>query len=151
MKRIYGFYRPERIETKNLWGNTSLHWTYTMWFYVNWQYADYIKAGIIKINDKEIPENRYTKEVVPWIKDLRRFVYLEYNDTIIDNATITKIANKIWARFDTEYLTINTAIDFIRKHTDLEEDSNTPWKFLIAPATKDIDWKTIPAKYLTIN
>ena len=146
--KLYWFYRPEVIWTKNL-NDISLNWKYTLNFIVNWQYADWVNAWLISIKDMEIPQDRYTAEIVPWIKDLREFIYMEYNEQVVDINLATTIINKIGARFDLELLDIETAKKFIREHTDLVEEND--WKFLISPETTDIDWTIIPAKYLIID
>lgn len=149
MKKIYWFYRRERlISPKDLWKITQ-NWAYTMSFYANNQYADYIEAWIVSIKDNEIPLNRYTKEVVPWVKDLREFAYMEYDETILDDITINNIITKIGSRFDLELLTTEEAITFIKWHTDLIEEA--PWKFLITEAYIDEDWTEIPNEYLIID
>lgn len=149
MKKIYGFYRKEQIGwNKNLW-NVSQNWWYTMSFYVNWQYADWVNAGLISIKDMEIPVERYIKELILWIKDLREFVYMEYNENLVDIELATNIIKKIGARFDLELLDIELAKTFIRKQTNLKEVEE--WKFLISEETEWINWEIIPAKYLIID
>lgn len=145
--KLYGFYRPETIGTKNLW-EISQNGTYSMSFYANGQYADWVSVGLISIKDMEISENQYTKELVPWIKDGRRFVYLEYNENYIDEATATEVVNKIGARFDLVLLTREEALAFIREHTSLVEESE--WVFVISEEQDDIDG-VIPKKTLELN
>ena len=147
MPKIYWFYRKERIWTKNLW-DISLSGWYSISFYANEQYSDWVASWLISIKDMEIPEDRYTKELAPWIKDLREFIYMEYNPEYVDLELAKTIINKIWARFDLELLDIEWAKKFIRNHTNLQEVED--WKFLINEATEWIEW-TIEAKYLIIE
>lgn len=148
MSKLYWFYRREQISwNKDLW-NVSQNWWYTISFYTEWQYKDWINAGLISIKDMEIPEDRYTRELAPWIKDLREFVYLEYNPEYVEMEIAKTIINKIWARFDLELLEVEQAREFIRKQTDLEEVEEG--KFLISEAAS-IEWETIEPKYLIID
>jgi len=150
MKKIYGFYRKERINNPyNLEWNISLNWNYSISFFVNNQYADYIKAWIIRIKDMEISTDRYIKEIVPWIKDLREFVYMEYEDTYIDLILATTIITKVWSRFDLELLDIENARQFIRNHTNLEEIEIG--KFLLNKEIIWINWEITPEKLLIID
>ena len=149
MQKIYWFYRKEQIGNKDLWNSTSLNGWYTISFYANWQYSDWVWAWLISIKDMEIPTERYIKEIVTWIKDLREFIYMEYNEAVIDITLATTIINKIGARFDLEFLDIGRAKTFIRAHTNLEEVE--PWKFKLSDETTWINWEIIPAKYLTIE
>ena len=95
----------------------------------------------------EVPTDRYTKEIVPWIKDLREFVIYEYNENYIDDALMNKIIWKIWQRFDLELLTIEEAKTFLRNHTDLKEVSE--WKFKVSDESIFGD-QIIEAKYIEI-
>lgn len=147
--RIYWFYRPDYIWNFDFQNWTSLNWKYTLSFWLNWQYGDFVKAWAISIKDMEIPENRYTKKIVPWIKDLREFIIYEYNENYIDESLMNKIIWKIWQRFDLELLSIEEAKSFIRKNTNLEEVEE--WKFLIQEETIWINWENIEARYLIIN
>lgn len=147
IKKLYGFYRPEYIWNKDLW-NISQNGKYTLSFYCNWQYSDYMSSWIIAIKDMEIPTDRYTKEVAPSIKDLREFVYMEYEDTYVDLTLANTIISKIWARFDLELLDTETARQFVRAHTNLEEVETG--KFKISDETIWMQWEIIPAKYLII-
>ena len=148
MKKLYWFYRRERIISPYNLDNTTLNWSYTMSFFLANQYADYVLAWLISIKDMEIQEDRYTKEIAPWIKDLREFVIYEYNEDYVDLELMNKIISKIWNRFDLELLTIEEAKIFIRKNTNLEEIEE--WKFLISKET-EMMWEIIPAKYLIID
>ena len=149
MKKIYWFYRPDYIWNFDLQNWSSLNWKYSLSFWLNWQYWDFVKAWVIAIKDMEVSIDRYTKEIVPWIKDLREFVIYEYNENYIDEALMNKIIWKIWQRFDLELLSIEEAKSFIRKNTDLKEVEE--WKFLIQDKTIWINWEDIEARYLIIN
>jgi hypothetical protein len=148
MKKLYWFYRRERLNSPYDLNQVTLNWSYTMSFFLSNQYADYVSAWLISIKDMEIQEDRYTKEIAPWIKDLREFVIYEYNEDYVDLELMNKIISKIWNRFDLELLTIEEAKIFIRKNTNLEEIEE--WKFLISKET-EMMWEIIPAKYLIID
>ena len=147
MKKIYWFYRRERISNKSFW-DVNLNWWYTISFYVNEQYSDWINAWLISIKDCEIPSERYIKELIPWVKDLREFVYMEYNDAIINEELAKIVINKIWARFDLEILTLEWAKKFLREHTNLKEIEE--WKFELNERY-ELLWEAVEAKYITIS
>ena len=149
IKKIYWFYRPDYIWTFNLENNNSLNGKYTLSFWLSWQYADYVKAWVITIKDLEIPTDRYTKEVAPWIKDLREFVTYEYNLDYVDEPLMLRIIWKIGQIFDLEILDVEQAKTFIRKQTNLEEVAE--WKFKLSNEWVWIDWEIVPAKYLIIE
>lgn len=149
IKKIYGFYRPDYIWTFNLENNNSLNGKYTLSFWLSWQYNDYISSWIISVKDEEIPTERYTKELAPWIKDLREFVTYEYNLDYVDEPLMLRIIWKIGQRFDLEILDLEQAKTFIRKQTNLEEVDE--WKFKLSDETTGIDWEIIPAKFLIID
>lgn len=120
---------------------------YTLSYFLNQQYADYVSAWITSIKDLEIPDENYTKEVVPGIKNLRRFAILEANG--IDVEEFKNNVIKIWATFDINtFTTIEEARQWIRDNTDLQEIEDG--EFLISEATEWIEWN-IEAKYLEIN
>lgn len=145
--KLYWFYRKERIWTKDFW-EFNLNGWYSISFYAENQYQDWIQAWLISIKDLEIPEDRYTKELIPWIKDLREFIYMEYNTEYVDLELAKTIIWKIGARFDLELLDVEWAKKFIRNNTNLQEVEE--WKFLISEAYEWIEWN-IEAKYLIID
>lgn len=150
IKKLYWFYRKERLSSPyELWNNLSLNWNYSISFFASNMYADYVKAGVIAIKDQEIPTDRYIKEIVPGIKDLREFVTYEYNLDYVDESLMLRIIWKIGQRFDLEILDVEQAKTFIRKQTNLEEV--TEWKFKLSDETTGIDWQAVPAKFLIIE
>lgn len=149
IKKIYWFYRPDYIWNFSLENNNSLNGKYTLSFWLSWQYADYLKAWLIAIKDLEIPSDRYIKELIPWVKDLREFVVYEYNSDYVDESLMLRIIWKIWQRFDLEILDVEQAKTFIRKQTNLEEIEE--WKFKLSDEIIWIDWENIPIKYLIID
>jgi len=141
LKRIYWTYRPRYL---NKW-----EWKYTASYFLDQQYADYKEAGITKTLDMEIPEDRYTTEIAPWIKKQTRLIIWEYEDTIVDPVLYAKNVANVWAEFQIEiFPTTAEAIVWIKANTSLVE--TTPWKFLVNPAGTDIMWKPTLATYLTI-
>lgn len=137
--KTYISYRPVYL---NKWAGK-----YTLSYFLDQQYSDYVKAWITKIDDIIISDNRYTKEIVPWIKSERRFAILEANwiDLNEFKNNVMKIANN----FDINDLwDIEEAKAFIREYTNLEEVEE--WKFLIQEAS-EIDWEVSEDKYLIIE
>ena len=146
--RIYWTYRSKRIWTVDLW-NISLNWTYTPSFYLDGQFADYKTAGLTRILDLEIPEERYTWEIVPWVKKLTRFIIWEYNETYVNWVDFEKSIKSVGAEFQIEtFVTIEEARQWIRDNTSLIEE--TPWNFILNEAT-EMMWEIIPKKYLIID
>ena len=122
---------------------------YDISYYNDKQYSDYKEAWLTKIVDWDsfIPSDRITKEIVPWVKSLRKAWVLKYIDWLNPTelqASLQNVAQGFW-------ITMKTAIEmkqWIRDNTDLIEE--TDWKFLIREATNDwIDWPQ-EAKYLEI-
>ena len=138
--KTYISYRPTYL---NNWQGR-----YTLSYFLGQQYADYVSAWVTAIKDLEIPDERYTKEVVPWIKNLRRFAILEAN--WIDVWEFLENVKKIWATFDINDLSnIEEARQWIRDNTDLVEE--TPWEFILS---KELIWmnrEIIPKQYLIID
>lgn len=149
MKYLYGTFRPKRIQSPyDLTWNVSLNWTYTPSFFINNMFADWQEAWLTKLIDDIIPEDRYTWEVVPWIKKLTRFLMFEYNENYVDPIELQRSAENIWKEFDIAIQDVPTTIARIKDNTNLVEVE--PWKFLISEETTWIMWEVIPAKYLTI-
>lgn len=142
MKTLYWFYRKERLNSPYKLWNTSLNGNYSMSFFLANQYADYLEAWLISINDN-LWEDRYTKELAPWIKDLREFVSFSYNDTYVSDELINTIIWKVCNRFDLFLLTAEEAKTFLKEHTDLIEESDG--KFLVNEADEMRE-----ANYITI-
>jgi len=148
MAKIYFTYRP-------IWDNKTNK--YNVSYYNNLQFADYVNAGLTKITDWNnfIPENRITKEVVPWVKWLRRAWVLEYNDNL-DGTDIMNTLDKTAGSFAIEIKTVDEMRQWIRDNTDLEEilddDWNPTWQFIVTPERTDEETgETIPAKILVID
>lgn len=144
LKRIYWTYRPSFYNKGE--------WQYLPSYRLDQQYADYKSAGITKTLDLEIPENRYTTEITPWVKKMTRLIIWEYEDTVVDPVLYAKNVANVWAEFQIEiFPTPADCITWIKANTDLVEDTTTPWKFLVNPAGTDIMWKATLATYLIIN
>ena len=150
MKKIYWTYRPEQLSSPyNLGGWVSMNGWYTPAMFLNNQFWDWNKAGLTNLVDNYIPENRYTAEIVPWIKKLTRFCFFEYNENYVDPIELQRSSENIGRRFDIAIQDIPTTIQWIKDNTDLVE--TTPGAFLVSNETIWINWEIIPAKYLTIN
>jgi len=132
-------YRPTYL---NQWAGR-----YTLSYFCDQQYSDYVTAWITSIKDCIISDDRYTKEVIPWIKNLRRFAVLEAN--WIDVNEFLNNVVKIGASFDINtFSTKEEARQWIRSNCDLIETSE--WKFLLNEQNVWLDWNIIPAEYLEI-
>lgn len=149
MTKIYWTYRPEQLTSPYDLQWVTLNWGYTPAMFLNNQFWDWNKAGLTNLIDNVIPEDRYTAEIVPWIKKLTRFLMFEYNETYVDPLELQRSAENVGRRFDIAFQDIPTTIQWIKYNTDLIE--TTPWTFLISKETIWINWEIIPAKYLIIN
>ncbi len=138
--KTYITYRPTYL---NQWQGR-----YTLSYFCDQQYADYVQAGITSIKDCIIWDERYTKEVVPWVKNLRRFAVLEASWIDINEFRDNVI--KIWASFDINtFATIEETKQWLRDNTDLVE--TTPGTFEISPETTWMMGEVIPKQTLTIE
>lgn len=138
--KAYISYRP--IYMNNWQGR------YTLSYFLDQQYADYVSVGVTSIKDLIIWDERYTKEVVPWVKNLRRFAVLEAN--WIDINEFRDNIVKIGASFDINtFATTEEARQWIRDNTDLAEE--TPWNFVLSEEATDIMGQAVPKKYLEVN
>lgn len=149
-QRLYGTYRPERITSPySPDGQVTMNGTYTCGFFLSSQFWDWAQAGLTKILDMEIPEEKYTGEVVPWVKKLTRFVMCEYNELYVDPAELSRSLTNVGARFDiTVFATPTEATAWLKANTNLVE--RTPWVFVISEATVGMMGENIPEKLLTI-
>jgi len=148
--RLYWTYRSKRIVNPFvLEQNTSLNGVYTPSFFLSNQFADYEKAGLTKTLDMEIPEERYTAELVPWVPKLTRFIVGEYNEAYVNGVDFANSIAKVGAEFQIDVFATNQeAITWILANTNLIEE--TPWNFLIHPEYTEITGEIVPEKYLTI-
>lgn len=147
--KVYWTYRPQVIWTINLWNWNSLNWNYTPSFYLDWQFADYKEAGLTKTIDNIIPEDRYTWEIIPWVKKLTRFIIWEYNELYINWAEFARSVSAVGAEFQIEmFTTAEEACEWVRSNTNLQEVETG--KFLISEAS-EFNWEVIEAKYLLID
>ncbi len=148
--RTYGTYRPKRLSNPlSLGGGVSMNGTYTPAFFLDNQFADYKAAGLTNTLDSEIPENRYTAEIAPWVPKLTRFIIGEYNDTYVIGADYVASMVSVGAEFQiTPFATPAEAIIWVKANTSLVEQ--TPWVFILAPAWVGMMWEVVPEKLLTI-
>ena len=147
MKTLYWTYRPERIGTVDL-NNLSLNGTYTPSFYLNSQFWDWHSAWLTNIVDNTIPEEAYTWEIAPWIPKLTRFMLAEYNETYVDEVELARSITNVWARFNIDMVDVETARQWIRENTSLQEIETG--KFLISEASEMMG-EVVEAKYLIIE
>ena len=151
MKTLVWTYRPERISYPySLDGQILMNGTYTCGFFLSNQFGDWTKAGLTKILDMEIPEEKYTSEIVPWVKKLTRFVMCEYNEAYVDPSELSRSITNVGARFDIAiFATPEEAIGWLKSNTSLIE--RTPWVFVLNEESIGIMGETIPEKLLVID
>lgn len=150
MKTILWTYRAKRIGSWFDINGITLNGNYTPSFFLDWQFADYKAAWLTRILDSEIPEDRYTWEIVPGVKKLSRLIVAEYNDQYINWEEFFNNVAKVWAEFNIQAFSSNEeAKQWIRDNTNLVEVN--PGKFLVNEANEWIDWEIIEAKYLIID
>ena len=147
--RLYATFRKKTYEAPvNLDGRLILNGSYTPSFVMSGgTFADYTEAGLTKILDMEIPEERYVAETAPGIKKLTRFLVCEHADSV-NGAELAASLERTGGEFGIKVLATADALAWIRTNTDLAEEE--PGKFLIAPAHVDLMGNEIPAKYLVI-
>ena len=148
--KIFATYRKKTYEAPvNVNGRIVLNGSYTPSFVMSGgTFADYTEAGLTKILDLEIPEERYVSETAPGIKKLTRFLVCEHADSV-DGVELAASLERTGGEFGIKVLTAGEAIAWIRASTDLTEEE--PGKFLVAPAHVDLMGNEIPAKYLVIG
>lgn len=153
MKHLYWTYRREQIGSPyNLDWNLVLNWWYDASFFLNNQFWEWNKAWLTNIIDWQqlISDNRYTWEIVPWIKKLTRFMLCEYNEKYVEPEELSRSISNVWARFNIEMLDVELAKKWIRDNTDLIEEID--WHFILQEEYKDtISDKIIPTQYLIIE
>lgn len=118
-------------------------------YYNSKEYADFTEAGLTKMIDWNwfIPDDRITKELVPWIQWLRRAWVLEYQEWL-DVADLQSTLLNTASAFGVELKTVEEMKQWIKDNTDLEEKSE--WVYIINEEIEEA-WETIPEKLLIIN
>ena len=140
--KLYWLYRHHYTERGN---------RYSPSYYMSKQFEDLGSAGYAGVFDWFIPEDRYTKELAPGIKSLRRFAYVQFDPTKIDEITMKGIVNNVWSMNDIVlFSTKEEAIQWIIENTNLTQiDPNV---FEIYPeSTDDVTWDVTPAVHLIID
>ena len=147
--KLYATYRKKTYEAPvNVGGRLVLNGSYTPSFVMSGgTFADYTQAGLTRILDMEIPEERYVAETAPGIKKLTRFLVCEHADSV-DEVELAASLERVGGEFGIKVLTPDEAISWLRANTDLAEEE--PGKFLVAPDFTDMMGNAIPAKYLVI-
>ena len=92
---------------------------FTPSFFNDKQFADYVSAWLTKIDDCIIWEDRYTWELIPWIKSLRRFWVLMYNPDYINWEEFANNIKSVGYNFAIELLTAQEAIAWLKANTNL--------------------------------
>ena len=149
--KLYATYRKKTYEAPvNVNGRIILNGSYTPSFVMSGgTFADYTEAGLTKILDMEIPEERYVAETAPGIKKLTRFLVCEHADSV-DAVELASSLERVGGEFGIKLLTPDEAIAWLRTNTDLQEDEGKTGEFLINDAHVDMMGNEIPAKYLVI-
>jgi len=152
-QKIYWTYRAKRL-TRSLRLNwQSLNWIYHPSFFLQWQFQDYEEAWLTKVTDWDqlIPNDKYTKELVPWVKSLSRLIIWEFEDTAIAKEDYENSIKAVWAEFQIKtFLTIDEVITWIKDNTNLLLKEWTTNTFVINEEYESM-WEIIPAKYLIID
>ncbi len=153
MKNLWGTYRPERITSPYNYNDsawTSLNGVYHASMFLNNQFGDWNAAGLTNVVDGEqfIPEEKYTSEIVPWVKKLTRALKFEYNEQYVDPTELARSAENVGKRFDVDIMTNDEFYEWIKANTSLVEVE--PRKFLVREESEFMGTK-YPAKYLTIE
>ena len=150
--KLYATYRKKTYEAPvNVGGRIVLNGSYTPSFVMSGgTFADYTEAGLTKILDLEIPEERYVAETAPGIKKLTRFLVCEHADSV-NGAELAASLARTGGEFGIKVLTAPEAIAWLRANTDLQEDEGKTGAFLINAAHVDMIGNAIEAKYLVIS
>ena len=132
----------------------QVHWNrnsgrYDVSYYNDKQYADFKDSWLTNMIDwaRFIPDNRITKETVPWFKTLRKAWVLEFNDALDFEdmkSSLINVAHSFWL----EVLTSAEMVAWVKEYTDLVLKE---WTTFIINEESEFDWETIPEKLLTIN
>jgi len=142
MKKIYFTYRRTFTNRTN---------RYDISYYNDKIFADYKQAWLTEMVDWDrfISEDRITKEVVPWIKWLRRAWMLKYQEGLDIEKLKKDLLTTTW-NFLTDLKTDEEMKQWIKDNTDLKEIE--PWKFEVSPEREDeLEEWLIPAVYLVIE
>lgn len=139
----------------------KLYWTYRMAYtndgdrysisyYLDKELEDYKMAGIVGIEDMTIPDEKYTAELAPWLKNKTRFFKAWYNDTYVSDEQYEIVKNKMkthhYALF---FESLDDAKWRIESHTSLvkKDDGET---YVITEAYEE-DGEQFPETTLVIN
>lgn len=140
MAKIYATYRRKILNDSNWW--------YTPSHFFDKMFADYKAAWLTSIHDTDIMENQYTWELVPWVPKLTRFLVAEYDDKYVTQEEFNQSLAMLWWEFNLRTQTVKDARAWIKENTSLVEDKK--WVFVISPEI-EVNWETIPKKYLIID
>ena len=149
--KLFATYRKKTYEAPvNVGGRLILNGSYTPSFVMSGgTFADYTEAGLTKILDMEIPEERYVAETAPGIKKLTRFLVCEYDDSV-DAVELAASLERTGGEFWIKVLTIEEASNWLRSNTDLEETEK--WLFMISgQQVNELTHTEVPAKYLDLR
>lgn len=150
MKTLIWTYRPERISSPySPDGQVSMNGTYTCGFFLSNQFGDWTEAGLTSIKDSLIPEDKYTAELVPWVKKLTRLVVCEYNELYVDPVELSRSLINVGARFNIDiFPDAITAKEWVRSNTNLIERSEGV--FVIREESIGMMGETMEEELLTI-
>ena len=151
MKTLIWTYRPERINSPySPDGQTTLNWVYTCGFFLSNQFGDWTEAGLTKIKDSVISEDKYTWEIVQGVKKLTRLVVCEYNELYVDPVELSRSLTNVGARFNIDiFSTPELAKEWIRSNTNLIERSEGV--FIIREESIGIMGETIIEELLIVE
>ena len=144
MAKLYGLYRFELLSNNRNNRHSPSHALYQ-------NLKEFFDVWVLSIYDMDIQEHQYTNELVPWVKNEARFMYAEYNEEAVPQKWLDMMKRILEARFFFEpFDTVEETRQWLRDKTSLIEEP--VWTFEIHPEYQDeIDWVTIPAKFITID
>jgi len=127
MKKIYATYRKKPL---NQWA-----WLYTPSYFFDEMFADYKAAGLTRIDDYSVSDERYTGELVPWVKKLTRLLIGYYNDKYVSEDWFKSSILTTGSEFHISLLnTTEEAKQWVRDNTDLIEESDG--KFILVESSE---------------
>lgn len=122
MKKIYATYRRRVL---NDWS-----WWYTPSYFFDKMFWDYKQVGLTSIDDNLISDDKYTGELVPWIKKLSRLLVWNYNENYVTKEEFSTSLVNTGAEFHIfMFDTLDEVKQWIRDNTSLEEE--TDWVFVL--------------------
>lgn len=142
MKKIYATYRMR-------WDNWLDRKSPS--YYINNMYKDHVDAWLVIVHDMDIGDEQYTWELIPWVKNMDRFLYVEYNDTAITEAKIKAKIESLGAQFGIDVFPSDVeARAWLDANTNLAKKDNGV-TYIVCAASVDENGQAIEEKTITVN